>query len=262
MAWNHNARNRSAEVRQVNYHEDGPSNSSSGSSGGGNNQEPNKLFTVLAGGVVIFLLSSAGLSVVTEGFGMLKDTIETTSKAAEAVKNTTKSDKEMEEQQKKTDRERKTEARPTEVNNRSIQLSMDDLITEYLDDDLSSEDVAELLELINDQLVRNKGALQLESTLGPVNGLVLSDEEQFREEVLKKANTIEDGVTFLIWWEDPILIEYIDQDMEFIENCIHKYGDDIDRDMHLYIRWGGAGETVMIDDLQCANYVYYVNFFR
>ena len=38
MAWNHNARNRSAEVRRVNYHEDGPDRTNKNNNRHSNNQ--------------------------------------------------------------------------------------------------------------------------------------------------------------------------------------------------------------------------------
>lgn len=238
----------------------GGSNSSGSSNN--NNQEPNKLFNVLAGGVVIFLLGSAGLSVVTEGFGMIKDSIETTQKVAETVNKDNRSERQKEKQRKKTDKERQTEARTSEVKSESLKLSIDDIIDDYIDPELTSEDVADILDFVNEQLSGDSEALEIEQTIVLVNDMALLDETVFKEKVIDQANKIGGGVSFLIQWDGPVNVEYIDEGLQFIENCLYGYKDDINRNIHPYIRWGGSGEKFTMDGKELANYVYYINFFR
>ena len=69
MAWNHNARNRSAEVRKVNYHEDG-NNKQSTQKG-----TLNSLGLAVIGGLALFCLAQAGLSWIGETVNNVKGTM-------------------------------------------------------------------------------------------------------------------------------------------------------------------------------------------
>lgn len=87
MAWDHNARNRSAEVRRVNYHEDGPSKRKTTSSGGNRNSGGDgpglgPVGKVILGGVAIYIAGQIGLGWVMD----VKDKIDTAKEIKEAAK--------------------------------------------------------------------------------------------------------------------------------------------------------------------------------
>lgn len=102
MAWDHNARNRSAEVRRVNYHEDGPSRrSSSGSSGGNDGGGLGPVGKVIVGGLALYIAGSIGLGWIED----IKDGIDTAMEVREYEKTKKKDSKESAKAEKKNNKE-------------------------------------------------------------------------------------------------------------------------------------------------------------
>lgn len=186
MAWDHNARNRSAEVRRVNYHEDGPgkrSSSSGGSSGndsGGNGGgDLNGVAKAIIGGIFIFALGSAGLGWVTDTIDNVKTAIEAKEKAKELAKDA----KESEKAEKKLDRK---------VNDDGY---VDKYDTEPEKLELEAGDVADVLEEIDNYF---KGEKNVEITnVIYVENEVFDNSATYKATILDRLHLYSEPVAFV-----------------------------------------------------------------
>lgn len=173
MAWDHNARNRSAEVRRVNYHEDEP-NKRSSSSSGGNGGGLGPLGKVILGGVAIYIAGSIGLGWVTDAIDNAKTAIEIKNEIKEVEKMDKADDKKSEKAEKKLE---------GEINSQGY--------TEKFDIDnieLESGDVADIIEKVQETYFPGNDISSLESAM---NNIVYLDNEAFENSANYKAAVID-----------------------------------------------------------------------
>ena len=194
MAWDHNARNRSAEVRRVNYHEDGPSkskNTSSSSNRGGNNSGGDggglgPVGKVILGGVAIYIAGQVGLGWIMD----VKDKIDTANEIKEAVKQAEKDAKASDKAEKKLQKD-------LESGGYTAKFDIDE-------DELEPGDIADFLENIDEFITE----ISAEETFSDYEKVYLSSEvfdnsANFEYAVLNRLDLMnEKPVMFIIRYEN------------------------------------------------------------
>ena len=160
MAWGANARNRSAEVRRVNYHEDGGSSgrgSNNRGSGGGGDMSP--LGKIIIGGVCIYALGQVGLGWATDAIGNIKDALD----FADDVKTSSSSSN------KTSTSNNKTSKSGAKVKDKNVDIEVD----------ISASDVADILEVVSENM-GNLGINASKASMVVVDYSVFEDDAKYR----------------------------------------------------------------------------------
>ena len=193
MAWNHNARNRSAEVRRVNYHEDGTNKGRSSSSGGrkNNNQEPNKLFNAFCGGLLLFALGSWGLGALGDAITSIGDGV---SQAKEVV-DTVNDIKDI--KSESSSKSKQTKAKHESSIDYEIEISAEDV-----------RDILEQLEIGGDEDVNYN-----ETQTVFVEYSAFNSEVDYRKAIVDRLYEFNESVTFIATNHKEM--EYEDNKVEY-----------------------------------------------
>ena len=224
----------------------GGSGNSSNRGGGG--QEPTPLFNTIAGGIVIFLLAGAGLSAVTEGISMATDSLDFVNK----LKSKTEVASEARtEKSKEVDRE--TEVKHKASVGSTQKVTLDDVIS-----DLESEDVADMLDTLN-ELLADDSNVSIEDKIVYLGIESISSSDNFLTDVILRSNKIDDNVTFIIKSdaecnrEDAVLMN------DYISMFLKENQHAIDWDVHSYANNGvsGYGRPDGTNE-----YLFIINFFN
>lgn len=195
MAWDHNARNRSAEVRGVNYHEDGPSkrsdsSGSSGDSGGGGLGPVGK---VIVGGIALYIAGSIGLGWIED----IKDSIDTAMEVRQAAKDA----KELEKTEKKDNKESaKAEKKLKNDMNEQGYTEKFDVDKEELP--LEAGDVRDIIERLEEQVSVYNADVKSENLIY-VDPVVFDNSANYNAAITNRLKVMDiTPVTFVAVYED------------------------------------------------------------
>ena len=190
MAWDHNARNRSAEVRRVNYHEDGPSKGkkstgqrSSGSSNGGNGGGLGPLGKVILGGIAIYIAGSIGLGWVTDTIDNVQTAIEVKNEIKEAAKREKADAKESAKAEKKLQ---------DDINSSGYTEKFDIDI-----EDLEPGDFADILSNIEEHYKEDKGIDIAMENIVCVDPEVFENSANYRAGIINRLPEYDEPVAFV-----------------------------------------------------------------
>ena len=178
MAWNYNARNKSAEVRGVNYHEDGPNKSSNST----NNKGLNPLGKAIIGGVALFCLGSIGLGWIGEAVGNIKDGMEIAQKVKETEKRVAKDAKKSEKAEKKLADEINSEGYTVKFDLQDLEAGDVQEILEYMHAAISAEEDVE---------IKTENIIYLDSE-------VFDNSANYEAAILKRLKYYTEPVAFVI----------------------------------------------------------------
>jgi len=183
MAWSPEARNRSTEVRNVNYHEDVPSRGSrKGSSGNNGGGGMNKFGKAVICGVALYCLGSAGLGWIGDTIGNVKDGIE----LAQEIKQTEKLEKK---DIKNSEKAKKKIA--DDINEQGYTVKFDL-------ESIEAEDVQEVLECVSDFVTIDEGIEIKEENIIYLSSEALENSTYYETSILKRLKQYSEPVAFVV----------------------------------------------------------------
>lgn len=218
MAWNHNARNRSAEVRRVNYHEDGPSRSS-GSSGGNNrfDGDLSPVAKLIIGGIAIYTIGYLGLGglwdTVTNAWDVLKSVGDKPSSSYSESQQTTSSNS-------------------SNSSNKTYSRNIENKL------DIEAEDIADILEVIDEQLI-GIGSNPSTGEVVILDYEVFTSDKDYKKHVIDKLDKYKGQVTFIGVYDDEFILEQEQLDRIFeVASDVIKNNRELGNNRYTSIKFG------------------------
>lgn len=174
MAWNHNARNKSAESRKVNYHEDGTDNKMHG--------DLNPLGKAVVGGLLLFCLAQAGLGWVGELIDTVNGTAENIENAGEII-----------------DSIGKNNSTNSQFNGK---LNAQGFTVDFDINNIGATDVQEMLQYLHDNLFTDPAAKTDNSNLIYLSTEVFESNANYEAAVINRLSSLTEPVIFIITYSN------------------------------------------------------------
>lgn len=174
MAWNHNARNKSAESRKVNYHEDGTDNKMHG--------DLNPLGKAVVGGLLLFCLARAGFDWVGELIDTVNGTAENIQNAGEII-----------------DSIGKNNSTNSQFNGK---LNAQGFTVDFDINNIGATDVQEMLQYLHDNLFTDPAAKTDDSNLIYLSTEVFESNANYEAAVINRLSSLTEPVIFIITYSN------------------------------------------------------------
>lgn len=200
MAWGANARNRSAEVRRVNYHEDGGSsrNRQSGNNRNNGGGDMSPLGKIIIGGICIYALGQVGLGWVTDTIGNIKDVLDFTDEVKTSSSSNTKASNNS------------TSKSKAKVKDKNVDIEID----------ISASDVADIIEEISNNL-GNYGINASKASVVFVDYSVFEDSDEYQKHIIDKLDEYDNAVSFVAVCDEYVTEqEHLDRLFESASNIV------------------------------------------